>query len=39
MIVAVPQPNDMMEYFVEYCMTDEGADAYETISSAIEDMM
>jgi len=39
MIVAVPQGNDMIEYFVEYCMTDEGADAYETISSAIEDMM
>ena len=39
MITAVPQGQDMMEYFVEYCMTDEGADAYEVISSKIESMM
>ena len=39
MIVAVPQGQDMMEYFVEYCMTDEGAEAYEVISSTIEEMM
>jgi hypothetical protein len=39
MITAVPQGQDMMEYFVEYCMTDEGAEAYEVISSKIESMM
>ena len=39
MIVAVPQGQDMMEYFVEYCMTDEGAEAYEVIFSTIEEMM
>lgn len=38
-IVAVPQGQDMIEFFVEYCMTDEGAEAYEVISSKIEAMM
>ena len=39
MIVAVPQGQDMIDFFVGYSMTEDGEDAYEAISSKIQSMM